>query len=415
MSNALAIAAVTSTLRYLLDAALGGAQPGGVGGASVTTLHPSRLFPEEGDPPKCINLFLYRTTPNHAWNLTDLPTRGTSGGLVNKPVAALDLHYLISCTGEDSALDAQRLLGRAILALATNPGLSRDLVARALTEYGGEVQTSFLADSDLADAVELVKIAPENISLEDESRLWTTLGSKWMLSATYVATVVTLEPAVTPLTALPVLARNLAVDLLDPPVIAGVAAVPPGTAIATGTTVEVLGSGLLAGEDRTTSVSVGGADLVPRSASAHRLEATIDDTVRAGVHPLAVVHRSIPGAPGEPPKVTARSNGVAVTVRPRVTATATTPTTITVTIEPPRFPMQRAAVLLDPLGPANGRLPVSLSIDPLPATEAPNPTITLSREAIGVGDWLVRLRVDGTDSIPEFDGEALAQPRVTLA
>ena len=43
MSNALAIAAVTSTVRFVLDLALQAPQPGQVGGAKVTTLRPDRL------------------------------------------------------------------------------------------------------------------------------------------------------------------------------------------------------------------------------------------------------------------------------------------------------------------------------------------------------------------------------------
>ena len=42
-------------------------------------------------------------TPNHAWNLTDLPTRRGDGSLTRRPVAAIDLHYLITAYGDDGA------------------------------------------------------------------------------------------------------------------------------------------------------------------------------------------------------------------------------------------------------------------------------------------------------------------------
>ena len=64
MSNALAIAAVTSTLRYVLDRALAGdPQPGPVGGADVTTLHPSAPGDARRRGTAGINVFLL---PGHA-------------------------------------------------------------------------------------------------------------------------------------------------------------------------------------------------------------------------------------------------------------------------------------------------------------------------------------------------------------
>jgi hypothetical protein len=152
MSNALAIAAVTSAVRFVLDLALQAPQPGQVGGATVTTLRPDRLADADavGAAATGINVYLYQVTPNHAWNLTDLPTRRQDGSLVRRPIAALDLHYLLTTYGDDVALDNQRLLGRAMLALAVTPVLTRDLVTAAMLEYGEDTATAFLAAADLA-------------------------------------------------------------------------------------------------------------------------------------------------------------------------------------------------------------------------------------------------------------------------
>ena len=73
---------------------------------------------------------------------------------------------------------------------AVNPVLTRDIVSAAMAHYADDVATMFLAQADLADQVELVKLAPAPLSLEDLSRLWSVLGTPYLLSLTYTATVV---------------------------------------------------------------------------------------------------------------------------------------------------------------------------------------------------------------------------------
>src|SRR5829696_2923120 len=97
MSNSLAIAAVTSSIRFVIDRSLQQTHPAPVGGARVVTRRPEELTAAEFTEDPAINVYCYLATPNHAWNLTDLPTRRANGSLVHRPVAALDLHYLISC------------------------------------------------------------------------------------------------------------------------------------------------------------------------------------------------------------------------------------------------------------------------------------------------------------------------------
>ena len=420
MSNTLAVAAVTSTLRHVVEQALGGPQPGPVGSATVTTLHPSRLVVgDDGVPPKGINLFLYRVTPNHAWNLTDLPTRSSTGALVRRPVAALDLHYLVSCTGDDTELDAQRLLARAVLAFAVSPVLGRDLVAEALAEYAEDTPTAFLSAADLADAVELVKISPDTLSLEDLSRLWGALGTPYALSVTYLATVVLIEADLAPRPPLPVRERVVGVAPIAPPILTDVATDPPGSAVAAGSTLTLRGSGLLAPATvpgSTTTIRFGPVELAPADgATAAALTVELGEAVPAGVHALHVVHRSAPGPGGAPPsRVTARSNAVPVLVRPDVSAIGVTPSELRLTISPPLFAGQRATVTLTPLGGANDPAPLSFTLAPVPASGEPSPSVVLDREPIADGDWLVRLLVDGADSLPHLDGETYGEPLLRL-
>ncbi len=420
MSNTLAIAAVTSTLRHVIEQSLGGPQPGSVGSATVTTLHPSRLVGgDDGLPPKGINLFLYRVTPNHAWNLTDLPTRSSTGSLVRRPVAALDLHYLVSCTGDDAELDAQRLLARAVLAFAVTPVLGRDVVAEALTEYAEDTPTAFLSAADLAEAVELVKISPDTLSLEDLSRLWGVLGTPYALSVTYLATVVLIEADLAPRPTLPVRQRVVGVAPIAPPVLAEVVTDPPGTAVGAGSTLTLRGSGLLAPPTvlgSATTVRFGPVEIAPADgATPGTLTVALGEAVPAGVHGLHVVHRSAPGSGGAPPsRVTARSNAVPVLVRPDVSAVAVTASEVRLTVTPRLFPGQRATVTLSPLGAANGRAPLAFTLAPVPAGGEPSPSVVLDRASIADGDWLVRLVVDGADSLPRLDGETYGEPLLRL-
>ena len=83
MSNALAIATVTETMRYRIHGMLPGS---GVGGAHVTTVRPDNTaqLPTAG-----VNIFLYQVTPNLAFQNADLPTRRADGTLMRRPQAAL--------------------------------------------------------------------------------------------------------------------------------------------------------------------------------------------------------------------------------------------------------------------------------------------------------------------------------------
>ena len=409
MSNTLAVAAVTSTLRYLLEQVLGGSQPGPVGSARVTTLHPASLA-DRGDLelPKGINVFLYQVSQNPTWSLADLPARRDDGTLAARPQAALDLHYLISCTGDDAELDAQRLLGRAALALAVNPVLARDLVSAAMAHYAEDVATMFLAQADLADQVELVKLAPATLPLEDLSRLWSVLGTPYLLSLTYTATVVLIQAEVALQAALPVRERAVTVAPVAAPVVAGVTSEPAGDAVVSGTALLVRGSGLLGPG---AAVRLGPAELAPAGgATPALLRVLVDDTVPAGVHALSVVHRSPAGAAGTagaPARVVARSAAVPVLVRPRLSAVGVSGGRAQFTVSPPLFAGQRATLTLTGRGDPPGRGPVVFALDPVPPGSAPSGEVVVDAGGLAAGDWLARIEVDGAQSLPGLDTDGL--------
>ncbi|MBI4943362.1 MAG: DUF4255 domain-containing protein [Actinobacteria bacterium] len=418
MSNSLAVAAVTSTLRYVLDRSLETTRVGQVGGASVTTLHPSNLATSDVAGSAGINVFCFLVTPNHAWNLDDLPTRRSDGSLTARPVAAVDLHYLVTCYGDDTRLEPQRLLGRVAVALKTTSALTRDVVTAALDLYADDTDTAFLADSDLADEVELVKLSPVPLSLEEMSKLWGVLDAPYLLSQTYLATVVLVSADVAPTAALPVLQRSIGVSPYAPPRVDAVVTEPSDQPVATGTELLVTGSGLVPAVAGTMRVVVGPTELdaLPGGRT-DAVRVVVDDAVPAGLHAMAVRHRSLAGPAGTPPaRVTATSNSVPLLVRPTVAVGTVDATSATLTVTPPLRAGQKVSVLLtrlDDAGPtATNQL--TLVLPPVSSAQAPLPTVTLPRADLLSGTWLVRIQVDGVQSLPGLVGESYGTPNLEV-
>src|SRR4051812_41849924 len=102
MSNYMALATVTATLSQLVQEAIN----------SQTLMLPTvtHMRPDgTGLPSPGVNIFLYQVTPNAAWRNVDLPARNSDGQLITRPRVALDLHYLLTFYGDDTALEPQRL------------------------------------------------------------------------------------------------------------------------------------------------------------------------------------------------------------------------------------------------------------------------------------------------------------------
>jgi hypothetical protein len=416
MSNTTAIATVTSTICYILGQALGGTQPGAVGGAMVTTLRPDQISATAAGPeaPRGLNVYLYQVTPNHAWNLTDLPTRRSNGDLGNRPVAAIDLHFLVSAYGKDSDLEPHRLIARAILALSVNQVLTRDVVATAVQHFEQTAGLGFLSKADLAAQVELVKLAPQVLTLEELSRLWGAFGTSYLLSVAYTATVVVLEAQVSPRVAPPVLVRALTVDPVRRPELLAVDTVPPGGPVQVGSNLRVTGSAL---RGPVTVVRVAGTDLAPSAPLRDdALDVVVTSDVPAGLLALSVVQQERPGPPGSPaPRTLARSNVLPLLVRPVVTSLGSTPTAVTIGISPPIRPGQRCEVDLARRNAVPGATnTISVQLAPLEPGLPPAATIQLSRGSVPDGEWLVRVMVDGAQSIPTMSADVYDGPLLSL-
>lgn len=200
MSNYLAIAAVTATLRDLVQEAALAVIPGAI----VSTARPDNALTQNKDR-AAINLFLYRIAPNAALNNSDLPTRTGNGLYLRKPRIAIDLDYIFSFQGVDTTLDAQRLLGSILIALHTQPFLTADNIRNAINA------NAVLSQADLFDQAESVKFEMLNQSTEELSKLWSVFFQvPYALSVAYRASVVLIEADVTLAPIKPVLDRNIA-------------------------------------------------------------------------------------------------------------------------------------------------------------------------------------------------------------
>jgi hypothetical protein len=195
MSNSLAIAAVTATLRQILDDGIKSV----INGVSVTTQPP-----DIADPTKnLLNIFLYQTGINAAWRNMDMP-RQSKPGETGMPPLPLNLYYLITAYsngGDAPDPFSHRILGQAMSILHDNPVLSAEEIKAALT----------LADlplQDLYDQIEHVRITPQPLTLDEMSKLWTLFQAKYRISAAYQVSVVLIESKRPNRTPLPVLKRG---------------------------------------------------------------------------------------------------------------------------------------------------------------------------------------------------------------
>lgn len=294
MSNFLAVATVTAALHRLVQATAGADVPG----ATVKTERPETAA--DGAVPT-VNIFLYQVAPNAALRNSDLPTRSSAGEVVQRPVAALDLHYLFTFTGAEDELEPQRLLGSVVRTLHSQPVLTPQLINAVKTAAtSNPPEHPSLATTDLADQVERVKFVPLSMNLEELSKLWSVFfQTPYALSVAYQASVVLIEPDLTPITPFPVLDRDIVVSPYRRAVIDEIVASPdPGEQILPASTIAIVGRDLLGDITR---VRLAGSDRGPVDGIPARLVFDLSSVpitdLRAGIQTLQVVHRTLLGSP----------------------------------------------------------------------------------------------------------------------
>ena len=419
MSNFLAIATVTAALNVALSEALAVMN---LGSAKVTTARPDT----NGNMPATgVNIFLYQVMPNAAFRNFDLPTRRSSGEFLQRPQAALELNYLLSFYGDETKLEPQRVLGGVVRTLHAQPILTRDLIRATIAKSDFD----FLVDSDLADAIELVKFTPLPLSLEDLSKLWSVyFQTPYSLSVAYQATMVLIESEVSTQQALPVKARNIYVAPMRQPFIEAVRSEDGADRpIVSTSRISVTGQRLL-GEK--TEVTIGGIDATAniQTSSDTEIILTLPATVKAGVQGLQVIQPAMMGTPLAE-HVGVQSNLAAFVLHPTIKPKADNSpditvgaTDVTVKLTPPVTKKQRASLLLNELNPPDTRLSRAYSFDSAahnaPADPDETDTLVFPISGVASGDYLVRVQVDGADSPleqgPDKNNPVYVGPKVTI-
>lgn len=415
MSNYLAIATVTAVLQQILQETVETDLPG----AQVTTVRPDKKQGVDLDKPG-INLYLYQVSPNPAWRNSDLRTRRPKGDLSKQRQAGLDLHYLLTFYGDERELIPQRLLGSAVRSLVDLPVLDPDTLRRYTRRSQMLASSySYLADSDLADQVQRVRLMPSNITTEDLSRIWSVFfQTPYSLSLAYQGTVILIEGDRPGEKGLP-LRRPPSISVAPQiPKIESVAFLEPGgeltplerianQIVARGTLV-VKGQQLLG--DRT-YLQIGQALLTPHQISDGELQLDLDNLntteaegIQAGVAGLKVVQtQSIADSRVSQRRVS--SNVVPLAICPTVTANGTLELedidedeydlysgVLTVSLDVWVENNQQAFVLLNSL--ETEKAYVFRQISSSRRTREPQFQI----EGIVAGEYLVRVQVDGAES-----------------
>lgn len=432
MSNELAIATVTATLYELLRPAV----ESEVQGAGISTLRPDELSKLKTPG---VNIFLYQVTPNRAYRNEDLPLRTNAAGrLVKRPTVALDLHYLLTFYGDETTLEPQRVLGSTVRVLHSRPILTSDLIQSTVTA----LSFPYLAGSDLAEQIEPVKLTLLPLNLEEMSKLWSVFfQTAYRLSVSYLGNLVLIEADENPQQALPVRTRNVYVRTFRHPLVEEVqAADGPGAPIFSNSALAIVGKRL---RDDVTSVRIGQAEYAPAHGDLGDTRIKIDlataaplsGTLRAGLQGLQVIHRL---QMGTPPTVHdgVESNVLPVLIRPTVRRSAPpaydlqlssfTDTTghtfqrVTVALDPEVGARQRVVLLLNEFG--NSTDPAAFSFPADVRTAAGHQaTFTFPQGEVSAGDYIVRVQVDGAQSVPVRDADTLhatfneyIEPRLTF-
>jgi len=394
MSSPDALATVTATLQDLLSGTA----------ATVTTKPPS--VTRVGENRDQINIFLYATHYNPAFSNFPLPGEARSGENAHPPLS-LVLKYLLTAYGEnDDDIKGQRLMGRAMSILHDHPLLGRSDIE------------GITPDSGLQQQIERVRIAPDTLSLDDMSKLWSSFQSaEYRLSTGYQVSVVLIESTRANRAPLPVLKRGeqdrgANVTAAPSPAISGLRFPNQKPAAEFGDVITILGEHL-AGDDIVIRFQHplldDPIDVLPENDRtdteiAGRIPTQADDPDigskwPAGFYKLSLVIQR-PNIPAW------TSNALAMPLSPKLESVdpITAPAgNVELTIEclPRILPGQRVLLLFGDRTIKADSIVTPANLDALTTL-----TFTIDNATARATPYVLRLRIDGADSIPmDFSGD----------
>jgi hypothetical protein len=434
MSNALAIASVSFVLVDLLNNGLIDRNiSSSVGDVIVTAWPPDKVDALQQDGKSQLNLFLYNITQNQGWRNIDYPSRDASGDRINNPPLALDLHYLLTAYGAEQ-FHSEILLGYGMQLFHETPFLPREAIQMSLSAPTQVSDTSLsvpsgmlnLFTSGLANQVEMIKIWPQTLTTEEISRLWTAFQAKYRSTAAYQCSVVLIQSEASTKTAPPVRRRTLTVNTFIQPVITSVYGLsntsPPvqsAQPILPGYSLVLVGTEMQGNEG--TIVLIGGEPVYPPASAITptRIVAQIPSDLLAGTQSVQIVQPLLLGSPPVDHNGVSSQPATFVLVpviqNIEVTTGFSTVTglevdLITLTVDPPVGATQEVLLLLNqvpqpgsppatPLAYSFVAEPAYSLLSPPLSTPPPSPTVSIPYSGVTPGNYLVRLQVDGAQSL----------------
>jgi hypothetical protein len=370
-------------------------------------------------------------TYNQAWRNVALPSLDADGETrLKSPPLALDLHYLLTVYGS-ADWQAEGLLGYALMMLHENPVIARDDISYALTHLTGTNHLiSALANSTLADQIEMIKITPATLGKEEIAWLWTALKADYRPTFPFQVSVVLIQPQRNTSLALPVLRRSIRVNAIQPAEILAVQFPNRQVAAAFTDTVTVSGE-FLGGASQVmlsnpklalrfpvpiSNVSNTSLEFVPSS------QTTYPAGVPPGIYTLAVQFTDSSGTEVIQSTGTLPI-GLAPTLLPQAQTGVVNPDgslTLTVDFTPAAWEGQNVSLSLSSITPPVAPATLyTMTAPALPFTGTANTSLNFQFPAgLPAGPLLGRLQVDGVTSLVEVDfavhPPAFTGPMVTV-
>jgi hypothetical protein len=291
------------------------------------------------------------------------------------------------------------MLGYGMVAFHDNVIIGRDFIADKLA---GE---AILADSNLSDQIEQIRLTPEYLNTEEISKIWTMFGAKFRLSAYYKVSVALLRKEKSVRQALPVLQSKLYVKPIKLPFIQDIVAedrvgsdYSSNRIFIEGDTIIISGNSLQADVTKVQfdgSLAVG-VDVELDS----KITIPIPTTLRAGIHSIQIVHEMLLGEP-EVPHNGVNSNLTAFVLSPILENINLVGSDLTADVQPEIEEGIRYSVFLNEIDfDTTTRNAKEYSFEQIAPSEISN--ITIDMDTVDAGTYLVRIRVNNATS-PIFD------------
>lgn len=393
MSNAVAVAATTLTLQTILQTNIvSDPTDTDLTDTTVTILPPDKA--RGNSSANQLNLFLYQILPNAAWRNMNIPSQ-VMPGETGTPPLALTLHYLITAFGKDNDTTlpyGHHLLGKAMSILYDHALLGPD----EIRSYA----TPSFPSNNLDQQVERVRITLQPLTLDEIAKLWSGLVTQYRLSVGYEVSVMLIDSTAPKKTPLPVLTRGPADQgfssqaSLVPPLPALTQILFPNAQMAArlGDTIVLAGvnlDGTHVGLVFNHALWTAPVDIAPQpGGTSSQVSVVIPNSPAfwpAGFYTITLMVQRA----GETYRRS--TNQVSFSLAPRITITPASAAgpSVTYTVQcSPEVWVKQSAVLL-------------LSDQEVPAQPFTTQTGTLTFDAhnLSAGDYFVRLRVDGIDSL----------------